>query len=366
MKPIIIAERLWDKCVEIQDSLGTNTSYGAAPLYSYPGVLTMFAGVQAAMAAGDEAWLDEVNDYLSLYPYQFEEPGVKFNYNFDNYRVGGLGKSWMLLKGYFKDQEDVIREYADKTLETPVSHDGIATGIHAFTKEKIWIDVAYAICPFMMFAGVALNEPKYIDYAIDQCFKMYDVFMDESNGLLHQSRGFMDDINDISHDHWSRGNGWGIIGLVEIVRYLDKSHPKYEEACKRLRDHCTALIKYQSVRGLWKQSIAEPLAWEESSGTGLILYAMGIGLRKGILDKETFFEPFKKGIEGLYQFCIENDYSVTRGCHGCLCPAYGDQKGTIEAYLVGVTHVKNDSHAFGPVILAMVEAERNGITNIIK
>ena len=41
-------------------------------------------------------------------------------------------------------------------------------------------------------------------------------------------------------------------------------------------------------------------------------------------------------------------------------------KGTIEAYLVGVTHVKNDSHAFGPVILAMVEAERNGIHNIVK
>ena len=41
-------------------------------------------------------------------------------------------------------------------------------------------------------------------------------------------------------------------------------------------------------------------------------------------------------------------------------------KGTVEAYLVIPTPVKNDSHAFGPIILAMVEAEKNGIENLVK
>ena len=366
MKPGIIAKRLWEKCVEIQKGLGTATSYGTAPLYSYPGILTMYAGAQAAKVTGDEEMLEEVNSYLELYPFKFEEPGIKFIYNFDNYRVGGLGKAWMFMKGYFKEHEDVIREYAEKTMNAPCDRDGILCLASDPESERIWIDVVYAVCPYMLYAGLALNEPKYVDFAIEQCFKMYDVFMDESNGLLHQARGFMGDKTTITHDHWSRGNGWGIIGLIEIVRYLPKEHPKYEEACKRLRDHCSAIIKYQTVRGLWKQSMAEPLAWEESSGTGLMLYAIGIGLRLGVLDKETFFEPFKKGIEGLYQFCIEPDYSVTRCSHSCRCPVYGEQRGTIEAYVVGVTHVKNDSHAFGPVILAMIEAERNGIKNIVK
>ncbi len=366
MKPGIIARKLWDKCVELQKEIGIASTYGKAPLYSYPGILTMFAAVQAARVTGDEHMLDEVNSYLELYPFRFEEPGIKFNYNFDNYRVGGLGKAWMFMKGYFKDHENVIREYADKTMEAPKSSDGILCHPRHAEMEMIWIDVVYGVTPYMLYAGLALNEPKYIDFAVDQCFKMYDVFMDKSNGLLHQARGFMGDKTTISHDHWSRGNGWGIIGLVELVRYLPHDHKAYPEACRRLQDHCSALIKYQDIRGLWRQSIAEPLAWEESSGTGLILYAIGIGLRLGVLDKDTFMEPFKKGINGLYQFCIDGDYSVTRCCSGCLCPGFGDQKGTLEAYLVGVTHIKNDSHAFGPVILAMIEAERNGIENIVK
>ena len=365
MKPIILAKKIWNYAVELHQSIGTATSYGVAPLFSYPGILTMFAGVQAAKVSGDDEWLEEVNKYLEKYPFEFEELGTFYKYNFDNYRVGGLGKAWMYMKGYFKDHEDVIREYADLTMAAPQSHDGIMCLPSDPEAEKIWIDVVYAVCPYMLYAGLAFNEPKYIDFAVDQCFKMYDVLMDNSNGLLHQARGFMDDKTSISHDHWSRGNGWGIIGLVELVRYLPKDHKSYPEAVKRLQDHCAALIKYQTVRGLWKQSIAEPLAWEESSGTGLILYAIGIGIRLGVLDKETYMPAFVKGIEGLCQWCVNPDYSVERCSHGCLCPLYDGKRGTIEAYVVGVTHKKDDSHAFGPVILALLEAQRNGINNII-
>ena len=138
MRPLIIAKRLWDKCVEIQDSLGTNTSYGAAPLYSYPGILTMWTASQAALYSGDEEWLAEVKDYLERYPFKFEEPGTNFHYNFENYRVGGLGKGWMIMNGHFENHKGVLREYAEKTINGPHSYDGIACGINDPKKIKIW------------------------------------------------------------------------------------------------------------------------------------------------------------------------------------------------------------------------------------
>lgn len=366
MKPMIIAKKIWDRAVEVQNSIGAASTYGAAPLYSYPGILTMFAAGQAAVYSDDEAWIKQVNSYLEKYPFEFEEPGTKFNYNFENYRVGGLGKGWMMMHGYFKNHEAVLREYAEKTINGPHSRDGILCGIHDPNKVKIWIDVVFCVTPFMLYAGLVLNEPKYIDYAVDQCFKMYDVFMDKSNGLLHQARGFLDDPEKISEDHWSRGNGWGIIGMVELVRYLPKDHPKYNEAVERFKAHCEALIKYQDFRGLWRQEIPEKYSWEESSGTGIILYAIGIGMRLGILDKETYMPVLEKGIDGLYRFCINPDYSVEKCCRGCLCPGEGDMKGTVEAYLVVSHPTKDDSHAFGPIIMAMIEADKNGIKNIVK
>ena len=128
--------------------------------------------------------------------------------------------------------------------------------------------------------------------------------------------------------------------------------------------HCDALLKYQDFRGLWKQEIPEKLSWEESSGTGIILYAFGVGMRLGILDKEVYMPAFKKGVEGLVEHCINPDYSVEKCCRGCLCPGQGDMRGTVEAYLVTVHPKKDDSHAFGPILMTMVEAEKNGIENI--
>ena len=266
----------------------------------------------------------------------------------------------MIMKGYFEDHKDVVKEYAEKTLLARKSDDGIFCSPHLPDK-RIWIDVVFSVVPFMLYAGLIFNEPRYIKCAVEQAFKMYDVFMDPSNGLLHQTRGFMGDATTISEDHWSRGNGWGIIGLCELIRYLPKDSEYYAEAVERFQAHCAALIKYQDYRGLWKQSIAEPLAWEESSGTGIILYAIGVGIRCGVLDKEIYLPVLEKGVLGLCRFCINPDYSLEKCCIGCCCP---EGKGTLESYLVSVMPKRDDPHGFGPVILALLEAERNGIKNI--
>ena len=51
--------------------------------------------------------------------------------------------------------------------------------------------------------NIAKNiEEKYIVFAVDQTIKIYDVFIDEPCGLIHQSRGFMVDNVTILHDHW--------------------------------------------------------------------------------------------------------------------------------------------------------------------
>ena len=362
MKPIELAKKIWDYASTLTGTKEKDPHYTSNPLRNYPGILSMSAGIQAASTAKDDKWIEEVNSYLAKYPHHFNDPDVFFNGSFDNYRIGGLGKGWAVMKGYFDEDLELIREYAEMTVNAPHSYDGIICA--PYNHDEIWVDVIFAVTPFMLYAGLILKEDKYIDYAVDQCFKMYDVFMDKSNGLLHQTRGFFEDKSKVSDDHWSRGNGWGLLGMTELIKYLPEDSKHYPEAVKRFRAHCEALIKHQNFRGLWRQEIPEPLAWEEASGTGIFLYAFGAGMRRGILDKETYMPVFKKGIEGICKYCINPDLSIDKGSCGCCCPGEGDMKGTVEAYLTIPMPRRNDSHVFGPVIMALTEACKNGIEEV--
>ena len=331
-------------------------------IYHYYGLLALYALAQTAYEAKDEATLDKCKQMLGLYTDKFDH----IRYNFDNYEVGGNGKAWLVYKGLFDEEIENIRKYAAKTLSAPVDSNGILCLPSCPEKEKIWIDVVTAVTPFMLFAGLALNEEKYIDFAAEQCFKMYEIFLDKTCGLLHQSKGFMENPDFISHDHWSRGNGWGYIGLAELVRYLPKNSTHRAKAEKYFVDLSKALIEHQTEKGIWRQEIPCDYSWDESSGTGLIAYGLGIGLRKGLLDAKTFEQPFVNAINGIVNYFINDDFSTNMCCEGCLCPGEGEDKGTIKAYLTQVWPCKDDHHSYGALMLALVEAYRNGITKVEK
>ena len=106
------------------------------------------------------------------------------------------------------------------------------------------------------------------------------------------------------------------------------------------------------------------MAWEESSGTGLIAYSVGVGLREGVLDHDVFMPVFEKAVNGLAQHCLNADFSTERSCCGCLCPGSGEAKGTVQAYLCDVRPWRDEPHSFGPIMLAMIEADRNGLKTI--
>lgn len=364
MRTMTLAKRVWEHACEVHEKAGDKACYESV-LHHYYGLLTLYAAAQAADYSNDKEWMDKVVSMLGRYPFEFESPDIYFRYNFDNYRVGGLGKPWLMLKGYFDDEhKEEVRKYAELTMNAPKSHDGILCMPHRPEDELIWIDIAYAVTPYMLFAGLLLDEEKYINFGVEQTFKMYDVFMDHSNGLLHQARGFMYDKTTISHDHWSRGNGWGYLAMAELVRYLPKDSKYYDEAVKRFVAHTEALVKFRDERGIWRQSIAEPLAWLEESGSAIFLYGIGIGIRKGILDKDTYLPILEDGTAALIKLCIKEDGSVDRCCRGCLCVGSGEKKGTVEAYLLDATYKVDDGHAFGPAIMALTEAYKNGIIDI--
>ena len=202
---------------------------------------------------------------------------------------------------------------------------------HGDNPDKVWIDVATAATPFLLFSGLKLGRGEYIDEAAFQTLAMYDLFLDKSCGLLHQSRDFCGE-GRFSDDHWSRGNGWGILSLAELCAHLPENHPRTRTLYRIFQGAHRFAREVSVAKRMWRQEITvESLdtqselgileSYEETSGTGLILYAIGVGIRNGLLDRNEYLPIFKQGIDGLYKVSISEDDSIVNSCPGCLCPA---------------------------------------------
>ncbi|SHN34893.1 glycoside hydrolase family 88 protein [Gracilibacillus kekensis] len=330
-----------------------------AEIKHYYGLLANYALVLTAEANQNKELLTRCKNIMRKFPNQIEHP----NYNFPSYKIGGIPKAYMFMKGYLPEAESEIRDYADEMMTAVRDDKGIVTTLFDQEKKLIWIDAAMATTPFLLFAGLGLKEEKYIDEAVNQAFLMYEEFFDEKIGLLHQCKNFVGE-GLYSQDHWSRGNGWGYFALTELVKHLPKQSPHRKKAEKYFIQLSNALLPHQSKRGLWRQEIPLEYSYEESSGTGLILYGLGTGLRLGLLEFEAYNNAFHKGIRGLNDICINEDFSTEQSCPGCLCPGEEEEKGTVKAYVTLKLPYKDEPHSFGPFMLALAEAYQNGIIDL--
>lgn len=327
-------------------------------IYYYMGILSMYAFAQTGYYSKDDKVIQKCIDVLDDYP---DHP----MFNLENYRIGGVATAWMVYKGLWDDKKETVRKYAEMSLDAPVTEkEGIICRPNDPDRNKIWIDLAYGITPFMLYAGLTFNDERYIDFGAEQCFKMYEFFLDKTNGLLHQSRGYMMDKTMVSPDHWSRGNGWCFLALASLVENLPKDSKHRPKAEAYFRDLASALLKYQNAKGVWRQEIPCEYSWDESSGTALFLYGYGVGLRLGILDKDIYWEPYKKGVEAFIKLFITPDFATLMSCEGCLCPGEGPDKGTVKAFLTDKWPRTDEPHSYGTFMLALVEAHLNGITDV--
>lgn len=182
----------------------------------YPGIVTMHSLARIAVLSGDERLLKKAKDQLA--PFVSGERG-DFPCNFPNYRCGGIGTA------------------------------------------------------FLLFSGLALGEDAYVEDAFQQTAKMVARFKNQETGLLHQCLNFKGP-GELTEDHWSRGNGWGAYALTEFATYLPGGDSRRKEAQKMFREHIDACANFQDPKGLWHQEMTMPGSYVETSGTGLMLYAL--------------------------------------------------------------------------------------------
>lgn len=318
----------------------------------YAGTLLLHGMSEFSLLPGNEELLKNT---ISTYK-KFSDGTIKAKGSIISYEAGGSGAAFLAWKNAAPELNKQVSNAAQKMMQRQKrSPEGLMTANFA-TDDKIFIDVAFAVTPYLLYAGLQTGNQDYINEAIGETLGLFQILKDNRTGLLHQARGFTGE-GSISQDNWSRGNGWAAFALAILVRDLPATHPKYKEVQELGREFFTAVLKYQNKEGLWHQEITDKSSYVETSGSGLLLYGLGIMLEKKVLD-EKYIHNFKLGLQGYISY-IGTDGSVSHTCFSCLAP----NQGTKEDYK-GRPWVFNDHHSFGPAVLAFTQAAKMGIEEI--
>lgn len=248
----------------------------------------------------------------------------------------------------------LVREYAEEIMTAPRDRKGIVKSPFISPRNVIWIDCAMAVTPYLLYAGLALQEPAWMDEAVKQTLMMYDEFRDPANDLLHQTKGEIAE-GVMSSDHWGRGNGWGYIALTELLQYLPKEHPERWRVEEYFGQHSYAMLLCQTDHHVWCQELSDLNSYEEATATGLILYGFGVGRRLDYLQINGFQQPYEDGIHAMTKLFLDKDFHILNVCPGCRTPGKGKQMGSKAAYMNRLP-VTDDLHGFGPLQLAFAEA----------
>ena len=216
-----------------------------------------------------------------------------------DYRVFGIVPLEIFLLDRKPEYLDLGKSFADRQWSS-TTPDGITS------EARYWIDDMYMITAIQMQAYRATGDKKYLDRAA----KTEVAYLDK----LQQPNGLFFHAPD-SQFYWGRGNGWEAAGMTEMLLSMPKSHPLRPRIVEGYKKMMASLLKMQSEDGLWRQLLDHPESWEETSGSGMFIFAFVTGVKRGWLDAKSYGPAARKAWLGLARH-IDKDANVTDVCEG--------------------------------------------------
>ncbi|WP_420151212.1 glycoside hydrolase family 88/105 protein [Spirosoma sp.] len=166
-----------------------------------------------------------------------------------------------------------------------------------------WCDALFMGPPVLSQLGKTLNDPSYYvlnDSLYKQTYKLLynqdeHLFARDATYLINAAGEGKKESNG-KKIFWSRGNGWVMGGLVQLLNELPKNHPTRNWYVTIFKQMSERLISLQQADGLWRSSLLDPDAYPggEASGSGFDCYALAWGINQGILDKKTYLPAVQK------------------------------------------------------------------------
>lgn len=215
--------------------------------------------------------------------------------------------------------------------------------------DTIWADDMYMSVPFLCRYYEMTGESAPLDFAARQLLHYKELlFLPEKRVMAHMRCMIHDQNNGIP---WSRGNGWVIFSLSELLAVLPQAHPQRPALLDFFRELTEGYLALQDECGLWHQVLDDPQSYLETSATAMMICAFARGTRHVWLTPEVQTRAMaaaRKAWQGLTELAIDREGNLYGVCQG-------SGFSFSRTYYRALSWRFNDTHGIGIVMLAGVE-----------
>ncbi|MBO2517071.1 MAG: hypothetical protein CW338_07370 [Clostridiales bacterium] len=331
--------------------------------WKYPLGVTLYGMLESAKLLSDEKMADYVKQHV------LQVTGIQEYAEYDTECFGFAGVNqqicWLdalddcgsfgsLMLQFDKEGKNAdISRLADRIarymLEEQVREEH---GAFCRRDRTIWADDMYMSVPFLCRYAERTGDTACLDAAGEQLLLYRKLlFMPEKGMMAHMCCMIHDRNNGIP---WSRGNGWVIFALSELLMRLPAGHRLRQELISFFRELTEGYLRVQGESGLWHQILDDPESYPESSATAMMICAFCRGIRGGWYDDGLSCRATRaaeKGWMGLTETAMDEGGNLFGVCRGS---GFSFSRN----YYRSLSWNYNDTHGIGIVMLAGCEMAR--------
>jgi unsaturated rhamnogalacturonyl hydrolase len=165
-----------------------------------------------------------------------------------------------------------------------------------------WCDALFMSPPVLSRMYLIANDRKYLDYMDHEWWLTSgSLYSQQEHLYFRDSRYFTQKQANGKPIFWSRGNGWVMGALVNVLRIMPADYPSRPKYVAQFREMAEKLAAIQSPDGLWRSGLLDPESYDlpEVSGSAFFTFAIAYGINEKILDRKTYLPVVEKSWKGM-------------------------------------------------------------------
>lgn len=150
----------------------------------------------------------------------------------------------------------------------------------------IFVDSMHFDAPFFAALYRITGQNEYRQLALDNALSQIDLLYDPKDGLFHHF--WIEHTRQRNGIAWGRGNGWGLLGLVDTLENLPAADPGAGSIREVLRSVLGRMAELQDSDGGWHTVLNDPSSYIETSIAAFMISALSRALLHSWIAPEAY------------------------------------------------------------------------------